>query len=470
MRNRLKMMPLRPARIALLIASLFPFSVGASSVRVDFVTGPVSATNAAGVVRPLERGAELIAGDVVRTGSGRAQLRFSDGALVSLQPETDYRIDDYRYSGQADGQEKGFFSLLKGGLRTITGWVGRVNRETYRVTTSVATIGIRGTEFTARLSPAGDELHVGTGEGAVEVCGAGGCLVLAAGEYGIVRGDGAPERTDFPPALSVVPAPGSTLSVYSWVEARDAQGKPDRELITEGGAQSSTKTTTTTTYPTPSGVGSVIGIVGISGAQTRDSATLTLNSDGSLNSFVKSGLTTSQGTATMADYSGDSIIGWGRWSNGTVTIDNVATALGANQGLHHFWGVPTPTMPTTGTATYTLLGSTKPTETTGAWAPGTFNSASLSVNFATGVVSSTINIYINTGPSNNYVVSGTGSVGGNGFSITGMSGTGSGCASGCSGEVSGRFFGTTAERAGLTYKINEFTTSRTIIGAATFKK
>ena len=469
MRNQLKMMPLRPARIALLIASLFPFSVGASSVRVDFVTGPVSAINAAGVARPLERGAELTSGDVVRTGSGRAQLRFSDGALVSLQPDTDYRIDDYRYSGQADGQEKGFFSLLKGGLRTITGWVGRVNRETYRVTTSVATIGIRGTEFTARLSPAGDELHVGTGEGAVEVCGAGGCLVLSAGESGIVRGDSAPERTDFPPALSVVPAPGSTLPVYSWVEARDEQGKPDRQLITAAGALSPI-TPTTPTYPTPSGVGSVIGIVGISGAQTRDSATLTLNADGSLNSFVKSGLTTSQGTATMADYGGDSIIGWGRWANGTVTIDNVATALGANQGLHHFWGVPTPTMPTTGTATYTLLGSTKPTEITGAWAPGTFNSASLSVNFATGVVSSSLNLYINPGPNNNYVVSGTGSIGGNGFSITGMSGTGSGCASGCSGDVSGRFFGTTAERAGLTYKINEFATSRTIIGTATFKQ
>ncbi len=469
MRNRLKVIPLRPARIALLLASLFPFTVGATSVRVDFVNGPVSAVNAAGVARPLERGAELTSGDVVRTGSGRAQLRFSDGALVSLQPETDYRIDDYRYSGQADGQEKGFFSLLKGGLRTITGWVGRTNRETYRVTTSVATIGIRGTEYTARLSPAGDELHVGTGEGAVEVCGAGGCLVLAAGEFGIVRGDAAPERTDFPPALSVTPAPGSTLPVYSWVEARDAQGRADLQAIT-GSSASVPSTPSTPTYPTPSGVGSVIGIVGVSGAQTRDSSTLTLNADGSLNSFVKSGLTTSQGTATMADYGGDSIIGWGRWSNGTVTIDNVATPLGANQGLHHFWGVPTPTMPTTGTATYTLLGSTKPTETTGAWAPGTFNSASLSVNFATGSVSSSINLYINPGPNNNYVVSGTGSIGGNGFSITGMSGTGSGCASGCSGEVSGRFFGTTAERAGLTYKINEFTTSRTIIGTATFKK
>jgi hypothetical protein len=42
------------------------------------------------------------------------QLRFTDGAYVSLQPQTLFRVDDYRYDGKADGNERGFFSLLKG--------------------------------------------------------------------------------------------------------------------------------------------------------------------------------------------------------------------------------------------------------------------------------------------------------------------------------------------------------------------
>ena len=39
------------------------------------------------------------------------------------------------------------------GLRTITGLVGRSNRDNYKVTTAVATIGIRGTEYTGAFTP-----------------------------------------------------------------------------------------------------------------------------------------------------------------------------------------------------------------------------------------------------------------------------------------------------------------------------
>ena len=95
----------------------------------------------------LGKGDELNSGETIQTGSGRVQLRYTDGSQVSLQPGTQYRIDDYRYDGKTDGDEKGFFSLLKGSLRTVTGLVGKVNRQNYKITTSVATIGIRGTEF-----------------------------------------------------------------------------------------------------------------------------------------------------------------------------------------------------------------------------------------------------------------------------------------------------------------------------------
>ncbi|MBV5276984.1 FecR domain-containing protein, partial [bacterium] len=96
----------------------------------------------------------------------------------------DFRVDDYQYSGKTDGQEKGFFSLLKGGLRTITGLVGRSNRDNYKVTTSVATIGIRGTEYTGAFNSATGELVVNTGEGLVEVCNGAGCMMLAPGQSG----------------------------------------------------------------------------------------------------------------------------------------------------------------------------------------------------------------------------------------------------------------------------------------------
>ena len=131
---------------------------------IQFASGDVSAVNTKGEKRSLSKGALINQGDTISTGAdARAQIRFSDGALISLQPQTQFRVDGFQYDGKTDGSEKGFFSLLRGGMRTITGLIGRFNRENYKINTPVATIGIRGTEYTAVLDPANENLAVNTG-------------------------------------------------------------------------------------------------------------------------------------------------------------------------------------------------------------------------------------------------------------------------------------------------------------------
>ena len=102
---------LRNPALFLALAAAFPpgaYALGAASI--DFSVGNVMAVNAEGKQRPLSKGAEIVNGDTISTGDGsRAQVRFTDGAMVSLQPRTEFRIDDYQYSDKADGEEKGFF-------------------------------------------------------------------------------------------------------------------------------------------------------------------------------------------------------------------------------------------------------------------------------------------------------------------------------------------------------------------------
>lgn len=152
--------------------------------RVDFAIGEVVAVQADGTRRLLARGGKVSPGETVDTGAGRVQLRFTDGAMVSLQPQTQFRIDAYEFKGQADGSEKGFFSLLKGAMRTITGAIGKTERKAYRLDTAVATIGIRGTIFSVAY---GNSITVNTVEGAVEACNNGGCLVVGAGQSAYVK-------------------------------------------------------------------------------------------------------------------------------------------------------------------------------------------------------------------------------------------------------------------------------------------
>ena len=78
------------------LAAAYPVvSYGAAAARVDFAVGTVQAV-AAGRPAAPQQGAEISAGETIRTGDdGRAQLRFADGALMSLQPRTEFRIDAY---------------------------------------------------------------------------------------------------------------------------------------------------------------------------------------------------------------------------------------------------------------------------------------------------------------------------------------------------------------------------------------
>ena len=71
----------------------------------------------AGVLIP-SAGHTVQTGDTIITGyDGRAQIRFSDGSLVSLQPRTEFRIDRYRYD---TADQRGFFSLAAGAIRTAS--------------------------------------------------------------------------------------------------------------------------------------------------------------------------------------------------------------------------------------------------------------------------------------------------------------------------------------------------------------
>ncbi|MBI5436411.1 MAG: FecR domain-containing protein [Nitrosomonadales bacterium] len=100
-----------------------------------------------GVVVKLARGAEVQSGDTLRVGeASNMQVRFTDEGITALRSNSSLRIDDYGFENKP-GADKSFFSLLKGGMRAITGLIGRDSRNNYAVKALTATIGIRGTNF-----------------------------------------------------------------------------------------------------------------------------------------------------------------------------------------------------------------------------------------------------------------------------------------------------------------------------------
>ena len=187
----------------LLIWALFAVAAE-TAANIVFSSGAARVLAADGSERPASQGGELHSGDTLETRDGRVQLRFRDGASMSLQPETRFRVDQYVFSGgqKAAESDRSFFSLLRGGFRTLSGLIGKERRDQYRVETSVATIGIRGTGYSASLNNQ-DVLRVRTATGLVVVCNQGGCVEVPAGQEAE-----AGRRDERPRLLAAVPTQG----------------------------------------------------------------------------------------------------------------------------------------------------------------------------------------------------------------------------------------------------------------------
>lgn len=199
------------------------------AAKVLFSSGGASKTSAS-LSQPLNKGDELFAGDTVHTGqSGRVQMRFTDGGLVSLMPGSSFSIDQYSQPSNADGGSIKM-NLVKGGLRSITGSIGKDRPENYELTTEVATLGIRGTEFVVVLE--GDSMRVGVSEGMVHLSNDMGELMVPAGSNAIVFPQQAPQPSDTPPVFVSGTAPDSQEEGNSGLLADNA-ASPLNNLASE---------------------------------------------------------------------------------------------------------------------------------------------------------------------------------------------------------------------------------------------
>jgi len=455
--------PVRLAMMLALLAAVYPASAySAAAAEVAFATAGVTATGADGIPRPLSKGASVDAGDMIQTTAGRAQLRFSDGGIVSLQPNTEFRIDEYHYEGKTDGSEKGFFSLVKGGLRAITGAIGHVNKRNYQVNTAVATIGIRGTEFLALLN---DTLEMTCGEGICVLFNEGGELVLYAGESGKAKNrktapESDPEKPMLPPEQNL---PDPTFDFYSASEDRDVNGNPCS--ITGCAAPGQIL---------PNGSGYVAAFVdsgvGVGGPNFDTGFSAVFNGSGQLTS-MNNGYYYFDKTASAVTISSgnDGIIAWGRWlGNASACADCTPpspTAFGPNDGWSYVVGIPTSSMPATGTATYSMIGATLASSPT--LGNGTFNGA-LNVDFGSGWLNARLNVNFAAGSagfSSNAYFGGSSSFQGGSSSTTGSLCGGNGCTA----FYRGFFAGADAARAGMAYQITTGAND-SISGTAAFTK
>jgi len=127
--------------------------VEASIGDVVLLIGEVNITHAGGVHGPLQRGDKIQVGDLVETSlGGHVHIRFVDGGVVSVRPESRLRIELYKYDEESPKKSAIRFSLEKGVVRSISGKATEAAHERYRLNTPIAALGVLGTDYVVRVS------------------------------------------------------------------------------------------------------------------------------------------------------------------------------------------------------------------------------------------------------------------------------------------------------------------------------
>lgn len=112
---------------------------------VDDVAGAASIAEEDGTSTAISTGATVYVGQSIVTGTdGEVHIVTADSGLIALRPNSRFRID--RYQAKGEESDEIVFSLLKGALRSISGWVAKHNPACYRLNAGTTTIGIRGTD------------------------------------------------------------------------------------------------------------------------------------------------------------------------------------------------------------------------------------------------------------------------------------------------------------------------------------
>jgi hypothetical protein len=224
------------------------FAQSAPAGTVTLLNGTAQATGLSVPVHPLNKGDSIYPGDVVETAAGSyALIRFTDQGSVLLRPQSRFQVENYKYGAAAPAAapapaapapqggalaplqassagtgDSSFFRLLKGGLRAVSGLIAHADYGHYRMSTPVATMGIRGTDYEIAICdsgcasdpnitnvvPAGKDLNgavlSGVNDGSIQVnslVGSQGSVTLGPAQYCITLTDGSQYLLNAIPAL-----------------------------------------------------------------------------------------------------------------------------------------------------------------------------------------------------------------------------------------------------------------------------
>ena len=122
---------------------------------INLVKGEASVISRDGQPRVANKGDRVIEGETIATGLGAEVILLTDDSgVLAIRPMSRLVIERYAITGT--DKDTVVLNLLRGALRSVTGWINQTAPRNYRVQTATATIGIRGTDHETVIAEEGE--------------------------------------------------------------------------------------------------------------------------------------------------------------------------------------------------------------------------------------------------------------------------------------------------------------------------
>ena len=187
--------------IFFLLLCLGPSALAQVVASVTHLSGVLTVKHIDGSNKVLAVKSEVQQGDTLVTERDTyARLKFTDMSELVLRPGSQLKVEKFNYDESRPEADTLVLSMLKGGMRAVSGLIGKRNRDAVNYRTPTATIGIRGTHFGALFCqgdcsdvltesgiPLSDGLYLDVVQGAILVTNEAGSKIISAGQFGFVR-------------------------------------------------------------------------------------------------------------------------------------------------------------------------------------------------------------------------------------------------------------------------------------------
>jgi hypothetical protein len=147
------MKALRVFAVAMVLLPILPGAIAsaASPIGLVKVAEGVATVQRGDATLQAQLGLALQEGDVLRTGAdGRLGVVLRDDTRLSLGPESEIQISHFVFA-PAQGRLALVAKMVRGVMAFVSGNIAKLSPDAVRIETPVAILGVRGTQFLAKV-------------------------------------------------------------------------------------------------------------------------------------------------------------------------------------------------------------------------------------------------------------------------------------------------------------------------------